>query len=115
MADREPCPAGTSLDQTLAVTTAVARTSLAMAGAATRNILHGANVVLVLQRIAQCDLVGVRRAVDRDLVVFAGLLVLHVEYLVARPQELLGSAMAVQAPLHTQRVGLQHQRHLVYL
>ena len=58
--------------------------------------------------IAQRDLVGEYAAVHQlHRVVGAGLLVPHVEHLVARPQELLRRAMAVQAPLHLQRVRLR--------
>src|SRR5581483_12324418 len=42
------------------------------------------------------------------------LLVSHVEHLVARPQVLLGSAMAVQAPLHLQSGVVVHERHDVH-
>src|SRR5688500_12115517 len=37
----------------------------------------------------------------------------HVEYFVARPQELLRLAMALQAPFHAQWRGLPRQRHLI--
>ena len=66
-------------------------------------------------RIAQRNLVGVLDTLKRDLVVGAGLLILHVEDLLARPQEFLRRAMAVQAPFHLQRIGRIHQRHLVHL
>ena len=39
--------------------------------------------------------------------------VAHREHLAARPDVLLGIAMAVHAPLHLQRLHLPHQRHLV--
>src|SRR5262252_8270723 len=41
----------------------------------------------------------------------AGLLVLHVENLFLRTQELLRLTMAVEAPLHLQRVLLIHEGH----
>src|SRR5258708_218848 len=39
----------------------------------------------------------------------------HIKNLVFRAEDPLGIAMAVQAPLHQQRVGLEYQRHLVDL
>jgi len=38
----------------------------------------------------------------------------HVVNLIERPQRHLGVAMAVQTPLHQQRICLEHQRHLVH-
>ena len=38
---------------------------------------------------------------------------IHVKYLISWPEHLFGPAMAVEAPLHQQGVGLKNQRHLV--
>src|SRR5262249_30674310 len=81
----------------------------------TGNVLHRTNAIRMLDGIAQRDLVGVADAVKRDRPVRTRLLILHVEHLIARPQELLRGAMAAQAPLHLQRMGREGQRHLVDL
>src|SRR5580704_8392475 len=84
-----------------------------MTGAATCNVLHIAHVVLLQQGRAQVDLIGETLSIHHHGVRARGLLVAHVEYLVARAQIFLRRAVAAQAPLHLQRFLLVHQRHLV--
>ena len=38
---------------------------------------------------------------------------IHVEHLIERAEDLLGIAVAAQTPLHQERRGLKHERHLV--
>jgi hypothetical protein len=56
-----------------------------------------------------------RRQFFADLRLIRRSLPIHIENLIAWPQNLLWIAMAVQTPLHQQRRGLKHQRHLVDL
>ena len=62
---------------------------------------------------AQRKLVGIDLAIHHHGLVARWLLVAHIEHLVARPQVLLGGAMAFQAPLHLQRCVVEHERHSV--
>jgi len=50
-----------------------------------------------------------------DFRLIIGRLPIHIENLIFRAQYLLGIAVAFDAPLHKQRVGLKYQRHLVDL
>src|SRR2546425_301459 len=50
-----------------------------------------------------------------DFRLIIGSLPIHVENLILGAENRLGIAMALQAPLHQQRIGLKHQRHLVDL
>src|ERR1035441_4481467 len=96
-------------------TTAVGSTRLAVTGTATGNAFDAANVVTVLQLVAQGDLVGEDSAiVQLHLILRAGRFVAHVKHLVARTKELFRRAMTVQTPFHLQRVGRVGQRHLVH-
>src|SRR5208283_4644294 len=86
------------------------RRSLAVAGVATRNVLHGANVVLRLQHRPQRKLVGVRRAIGQlHGMELRRLLIVHVENLLPWTQELFRRAVTFQAPLHPHRRRLVHQ------
>ena len=58
-------------------------------------------------------LIGVNLTIEQHWLVAARLLVAHIEYLVARPQVFLRSAMALQAPLHLQRGVIEHERHTI--
>src|SRR5205807_1935522 len=75
---------------------------LAMTGRAARQLGRGPKVVRLSQLCADF------RLIIRSFPV-------HVENLVFWAKDLFGIAMAVQAPLHEQRVGLEYQRHLVDL
>ena len=48
-----------------------------------------------------------------DFFLVAGSLPIHVEHLIKRAEDLLGVAVAAQTPLHQERRGLKHERHLV--
>ena len=50
-----------------------------------------------------------------DFGLIIGSLPVHIENLIFGAENLLGISMAIQAPLHQQRIGLKHQRHLVDL
>jgi len=84
-----------------------------MASVATGNILHRAHLVLLLQSVTQRLLVGVGLPVDNYRLSLGGLLIAHVEHLLARTQILFRVAMAVEAEFHLQRRVLIHQGHLV--
>jgi len=58
------------------------------------------DVVLLYQLLPQRELVSRR-------------LPARIEYLVARPHEPLGLAMALEAPFHVQRIFRPHHRHLI--
>src|ERR1700704_2235020 len=92
--------------------------ALPMAGVATRNVPDRANFVLLFYRVAEFDLIVVRMSVEHNVVFMQRIvrrrLIPHVEHLLARPQVLFRSAMAVQAELHLQRFLLIHQWHLVH-
>src|ERR1022692_3641709 len=88
---------------------------LAVTGTATGNALGAANVVTVLQLVAQGDLIGEDAAIlQLHLILRAGLFVAHVKHLVAGTEKFFRRAMAVQTPFHLQRVGRVGQRHLVH-
>src|SRR5579864_4717591 len=87
---------------------------LAMTRAAAGDVAYAAQFVLGDQRSAERDLVGITVAVEFQGKIGRGLLVAHVEYLVARTQVFFGSAMAVKTPLHLQRSVLVHHGHLVH-
>src|SRR6266849_4549786 len=76
--------------------------ALAMTGRAARPRGRGPNLVLFPELGA-----GLRLIIRR--------LPLHIEYLIFRAENLLRVAMAIQAPLHQQSIGLEYQRHLVDL
>src|ERR1035438_5062295 len=96
-------------------TTAVHPTRLAVTSTATGNVLGAANVVAVLQLVAQGDLIGEHAAIGQlHRIVRAGLFVAHVKHLVARTEKFFRRAMTVQTPFHLQRVGRVGQRHLVH-
>jgi len=84
-----------------------------MARVATGDVSHAADVVLLYQRRAQFSLLGETLTIYYNWIRARGLLVAHVENLVARAQILFRRAVAVQAPLHLQSGLLIHQRHLV--
>ncbi len=84
-----------------------------MARVAAGDIQHGANVVFSCQRGSQFDLVSKTLAIDHHRLGSTRLLIAHIEYLITRAQILFPVAMAVQAPLHLQRLGLIHQWHPV--
>src|SRR5260370_38060440 len=50
-----------------------------------------------------------------DFRLIIGSLPIHIENLIFGAENRLGIAMALQAPLHQQRIGLKHQWHLVDL
>src|SRR5258708_1847329 len=75
---------------------------LAMTGRAARQLDRCPNLVLFPQLGADFGLIV------RGLPV-------HIENLIFRAENLLRVAMALHAPLHQQRVGLEYQRHLVDL
>ena len=60
------------------------------------------NLILRDEPLAEIDLIGRRHVVDA-------------EYGLARTHVTLGVAMAVEAPLHLQRLFLPHQRHAIDL
>ena len=84
-----------------------------MAGIATGNVFHIANVILLQQRRTQRILVRVTLAIDHHRLGAAGLLIAHVEHLIAWTQIILRRPVAAQAPLHLQGFSLVHQRHLI--
>src|SRR5215831_13772449 len=66
-----------------------AASALPMAGVAARNVLYPPHVILRLERITQLNLTGVLRSVRQHHGARRRrLLLIHVEYLVARPQKL---------------------------
>jgi len=73
-----------------------------MTGRAARQLGRGPKVVRLSQLCADF------RLIIRSFPV-------HVENLVFRAKDLFGTAMAIEAPLHQQRVGLEYQRHLIDL
>src|SRR6185503_8522689 len=75
---------------------------LAVAHRAADHVFEPGDVVFLLQPQAQFLLGGP----GRDLVI-------HVENLIPRPDEVLGGPVAGEAPLHKEGLGLVHQGHLV--
>jgi hypothetical protein len=59
------------------------------------------------------ELVGELLPVDLDRFFARGLLVGHVEDLIARPEVLFRRAVAIQAPPHEEWLGLESHRHLI--
>src|SRR5580700_2279035 len=86
---------------------------LAMASAATCDVLHTADVILFHQKRAQIDLVRKALRIHNHRIRTRRLLVLHIENLIARAQIFFRRAMAAQAPLHLQTLLLIHERHPV--
>ena len=95
-----------------------------MAGAATGDVAHaglpirrfyssGPNLIFRNQVRAQRILIRESLAVQVDRAAGRGLLITHIEDLVARAKILAGIAMTAQAPLHLEGRVLIHQRHLV--
>jgi hypothetical protein len=58
-------------------------------------------------------LIGIELAIQRERFIARGLLVSHIENLVARSQVLSRIAMAIQAPLHLQRRIIEHKWHAI--
>jgi hypothetical protein len=85
-----------------------------MTRVATGNVFHAAHAVFLYQRCAQVELIVVTLSVHLYWIRAGGLLVAHIEYLIARAEILFWRAMAIQTPLHLQRFLLIHERHLVY-
>ena len=73
-----------------------------MTGRAVRQLNRRPNLVFLRQLLADFGLIGRR-------------LPIHVENLIAWPQNVLGVAIAVQSPFHLQRRCLEDKRHLVDL
>jgi len=89
------------------------QTCLTVTGVATGDIGHGAQPVFRFQSITERELIGETRTVDHDRRCTRGLLISHVEHLIAWPQIFFWSTMTIEAPLHLQRSVLIHQRHAV--
>src|SRR5580700_5072179 len=66
--------------------------------AATGDVFHAAHTVFLRQHRAQVDLISEALSLDHYWVRACGLLVAHIEYLIARAKVLLGRAMAAQTP-----------------
>src|SRR5258706_5257908 len=84
-----------------------------MTRVATGNVFHTAYGVLFHQHQAQICLVGETLTIHDHWIRGRGLLILHVEDLIARAQIILRRTVAVQTPLHLQRGLLVHEWHLV--
>ena len=56
-----------------------------------------------------------RRKLLADFGLVGGRLPIHIGDLIVRAQILLRIAMAIETPLHGQRLGLKHERHLIDL
>jgi len=80
---------------------------------ATRNIRRCAEVVSLHEICSQRVLIGVELAIQRERLIARGLLVPHVENLIAGSQIFCRIAMAIQTPLHLQRGVIEHERHTV--
>src|SRR5215469_2077679 len=89
------------------------RTSLTVARGAAGDVGHGSQPVFFHQVGPQRLLIGIFLSVDGDGRSAGGLLVLHVENLVARAQESFRLAVTAKTPLHLQRGVVEHQGHAV--
>ena len=84
-----------------------------MAGVATRDVVHAAQVILLYQVLSQRRLLGECFAVHHYWLDSAGSLIPHIENFRPRTQVLFRRAVAIQAPLHLQRSLRPHQGHAV--
>jgi len=84
-----------------------------MARAAAGDVLHAAHVVLLNQGSTEFGLIGKTFSVNYYRIRARGLLIPHVEYLIAWAQMIFGRAMTAKTPLHLQRFLLIHQRHKI--
>lgn len=88
--------------------------SSAVTSAATGDVLRAADVVLVLEVVAELELVGERLPGNSHGIAFTRAVVAHVEYFIWRSQEFFRFAVAVQTPFHLQRGGWIHKWHPVH-